>query len=34
MTYTGQSTLKVNRSDGAVNVTVRYDGKYVGPCKK
>ena len=33
-TYTGQSTLTVNRGEGAVNVTVRYDGKYVGPCKK
>lgn len=32
--YTGRSTLSVNRGDKPVQMAVRYNGKYLGPCKK
>jgi len=31
--YTGHSTLSVMRGDKAVPMTIRYTGKYLGPCK-
>lgn len=32
--YTGHSTLSVMRGDKTVPMTIRYTGKYLGPCKK
>jgi hypothetical protein len=32
--YTGRSTLSVNRDGKIVPMTLLYTGKYVGPCKK
>ena len=33
-TYTGSSTLAVNRGERTEKMIVRYTGKHVGPCKK
>jgi len=33
-TYTGSSTLAVDRGDRTETMTVRYAGKYIGPCNK
>lgn len=33
-TYTGSSTLAVNRGERTEKMIVRYAGKHVGPCKK
>ena len=32
--YTGRSTLSVNRDGKIVPMTLLYNGKYLGPCKK
>ncbi|MGQ0749218.1 MAG: DUF3617 domain-containing protein [Betaproteobacteria bacterium] len=32
--YTGRSTLSVSRGDKPVQLTIRYNGRYLGPCKK
>jgi hypothetical protein len=32
--YTGRSTLTVTRGDKPVQMTIRYNGKYLGPCRK
>lgn len=32
--YTGRSTLSVTRGDKPVQMTIRYNGKYLGPCRK
>ena len=33
-TYNGQSRLSVQRGARAMQMTLRYNGKYVGPCNK
>ena len=32
--YTGRSTLSVTRGGKPVQMTIRYTGKYLGPCRK
>ena len=33
-TYTGHSKLSVNRGGETVHMSVRYNGKHIGPCRK